>query len=57
VLLITEETAVAVARGNLPIPVAAIRYGVSEQMMQYRLNMTGAFRRAGRGQQRTFRPL
>jgi Zn-dependent peptidase ImmA (M78 family) len=48
VLLITEETAVAVARSNLPIAAAATRYGVSEQMMQYRLNMTGAYRRVRR---------
>ena len=45
VLLITEEAAVAVARGNLPVAVGAARYGVSEKMMQYRLNMTGAYRR------------
>jgi Zn-dependent peptidase ImmA (M78 family) len=48
VLLITEEAAVAVARGNLPVAMAASRYGVSEQMMQYRLNMTGAYRRVRR---------
>jgi Zn-dependent peptidase ImmA (M78 family) len=48
VLLITEEAAVAVARGNLSIAVAATRYEVSEQMMQFRLNMTGAYRRVRR---------
>jgi hypothetical protein len=48
VLLITEEAAVAVARRNLPIDVAASRYGVSEQMMRYRLNLTGAYRRVRR---------
>lgn len=48
VLLITDEAAVAVARRNIPINLAASRYGVSEQMMQYRLNMTGAVRRARR---------
>lgn len=49
VLLITEEAALAVARRNIPIEVAARRYGVSEKMMQYRLNLTGAYRRAARG--------
>jgi hypothetical protein len=39
VLLITEEAAVAVARGTIPIDLAASRYGVSEQMMRYRLNL------------------
>jgi hypothetical protein len=48
VLLITDEAAVAVARRNIPINLAASRYGVSEQMVQYRLNMTGAVRRARR---------
>ena len=48
VLLITEEAAVAVARGNLPVAMAASRYGVSEQMMQYRLNVTAAYRRVRR---------
>jgi hypothetical protein len=48
VLLITEEAAVAVARGNLPVAVAASRYGVSEQMLQYRLNVTAAYRRVRR---------
>jgi IrrE N-terminal-like domain len=48
VLLITEEAALAVARGNIPIDVAASRYGISEKMMQYRLNLTAAYRRAAR---------
>ena len=37
VLLITEEAAVAVAHGNLPIAVATTRYRVR------RLSMTGAY--------------
>ena len=45
VLLITEETAVAMARRSIPIAEAASRYGVSEQMMRYRLNITGAYKR------------
>jgi IrrE N-terminal-like domain len=49
VLLITEEAAVAVARGSIPVDVAASRYGVSEKMMRYRLNITGAYRRVRRG--------
>jgi IrrE N-terminal-like domain len=49
VLLVTEEAAIAVARRDIPIDLAASRYGVSEQMMRYRLNMTGAFRRVRRG--------
>ncbi|SRR6266487_4355637 len=47
-LLVSEEAAVAMARRKLPIDVAASRYGVSEQMMRYRLNLTGAYRRARR---------
>jgi Zn-dependent peptidase ImmA (M78 family) len=49
VLLITEEAAVAVARRNIPSAVAAGRYGVSEQMMRYRLNLPGACRRVPGG--------
>jgi IrrE N-terminal-like domain len=49
VLLITEEAAVAVARRNIPSAVAAGRYGVSEQMMRYRLNLPGAYRRVPGG--------
>lgn len=49
VLLITEEAAVAVACRNIPSAVAAGRYGVSEQMMRYRLNLPGAYRRVPGG--------
>jgi hypothetical protein len=48
VLLITEEAAITVARRNIPATAAASRYGVSEKMMRYRLNMTGAYKRVNR---------
>jgi Zn-dependent peptidase ImmA (M78 family) len=45
-LLVPEEAALFVARRKLAIDEAAKAYGVSEDMMTYRLNVTGAARRA-----------
>ncbi|MGH3766264.1 MAG: ImmA/IrrE family metallo-endopeptidase [Pseudonocardiaceae bacterium] len=42
VLLVPEDAAVAVARDWLPEADAALHFGVSEQMLNYRLNITGA---------------
>jgi Zn-dependent peptidase ImmA (M78 family) len=45
VLLITEQAALSIARRGLSMGEAAAIYGVSEQMVRYRLNMTAAQRR------------
>ncbi len=45
-LLVPRAAAVAVAFSGKPIDVAAIEYGVSTQMMAYRVNSTGARRQA-----------
>lgn len=45
-LLISEEAALAVVRRGLTVPEAASVYRVSEPMMRFRLNVTGARRRA-----------
>ncbi|WP_033258641.1 MULTISPECIES: ImmA/IrrE family metallo-endopeptidase [Kitasatospora] len=47
-LLVTEDAALAVARGRFSIPEAAVRLGVSERMVQYRVNITGAVARVAR---------
>ncbi|MGV3581657.1 MAG: ImmA/IrrE family metallo-endopeptidase [Methylophilus sp.] len=41
-LLISEEAALKLARENTPLRVAAKMYGVTEQMIRFRLNVTGA---------------
>lgn len=46
-LLITDAAAVQIVRSKTPFALAAQTYGVSAQMVQYRVNMTGARRRAG----------
>lgn len=45
-LLVPREAAVAVAMAGTTMSVAAIEYGVSTQMMTYRVNSTGARRQA-----------
>jgi Zn-dependent peptidase ImmA (M78 family) len=45
-LLISEEAAVEIAKLNLSIPEAAERYGVSKKMIDFRLRVTGARKRA-----------
>lgn len=52
-LLLTEDAALSIARAKTPLSVAAARYGISEQMVRFRLNMTGAYKRAERA--RNFR--
>lgn len=44
-LLIPEPVALNIARQKLNINAAAYQYGVSTQMVQYRLNVTGAYKR------------
>lgn len=43
-LLVPREAALAVARAGTPLAVAAEEYGVSMQMMTFRVNSTGARR-------------
>lgn len=45
-LLISEEAAINIARQNLTIDEAADLYGVSKQMVDFRLKVTGARKRA-----------
>jgi Zn-dependent peptidase ImmA (M78 family) len=45
-LLVPREAALAVAIAQTPVGVAAAQYGVSTQMMSYRINCTGASRQA-----------
>jgi Zn-dependent peptidase ImmA (M78 family) len=47
-LLISEEAALNIARRKLPLDQAATLYGVSQQMVRWRLGMTGANKRLAR---------
>lgn len=49
VLLIPEPVALAVARGRWTKVEAAVKFGASSQMLQFRLNVTGAVRRVEKG--------
>lgn len=53
-LLVTEDAALAIARGRFTIPEAAAHFRVSEQMIQYRLNITGAQTRVARARKAGF---
>jgi uncharacterized protein DUF955 len=44
-LLVPYEAAMAVARSNVPLDEAASRYGVSSDLMRWRINKTGVLRR------------
>ncbi|QFQ98084.1 ImmA/IrrE family metallo-endopeptidase [Streptomyces phaeolivaceus] len=55
VLLVPEDAALAIARGRFAKPEAAARFGVSEQMIQYRLNVTGAVSRVDRARRAGYR--
>ncbi len=44
-LLVTRQMALAIARGQIKEPIAARRLGVSQQMLRWRINMTGARKR------------
>jgi Zn-dependent peptidase ImmA (M78 family) len=52
-LLMTERAALMVARGYWTIPEAAERLGVSEAMVRFRLNTTGATTRVRRSAAKT----
>jgi Zn-dependent peptidase ImmA (M78 family) len=45
-LLVPHEAAVVVAMAGTPMGIAAVEYGVSMQMMTYRVNSTGAKKQA-----------
>jgi Zn-dependent peptidase ImmA (M78 family) len=47
-LLLTEDAALWIARNGISVPAAADRFGISDQMVNYRLNMTGARTRVSR---------
>jgi Zn-dependent peptidase ImmA (M78 family) len=44
-LLVSDEAALHIVRRGLLLADAAIAYGVSEQVMRFRLNVTGAYKR------------
>lgn len=54
-LLVSEQAALHIARRKMPINLAASEYQVSEQMMQYRLNVTGAYARVSRAARKSRR--
>lgn len=47
-LLLTEDAALWIVRHDISITAAAERFGISEQMVTYRLNVTGARTRVAR---------
>ncbi len=47
-LLVSEEAALYIARNKIPVTDAAIHYGVSEQVIKWRLSITGAYTRVSR---------
>jgi Zn-dependent peptidase ImmA (M78 family) len=47
-LLVTEDAALWIVRAGMPLPEAALRFGVSTKMVQFRLNVTGAGKRVAR---------
>jgi Zn-dependent peptidase ImmA (M78 family) len=49
-LLVSERAALAIARGQWAPAEAALRFGVSTAMINYRLNATGARKRVSRSQ-------
>jgi hypothetical protein len=52
-LLVSYEAALALARAGTDTVLGATRYGVSTEMVTYRLNVTGALLRAARARART----
>ena len=47
-LLVSEEAALRIARGKIPIDAVAAEFGVSAALLRMRLNVTGAQKRAAR---------
>jgi len=54
-LLLTEDAALVVARGRFTMAEAAARFRVSSEMIQYRLNITGAVKRVERARAAGYR--
>lgn len=52
VLLVTDEAALHVVRRSIPLSLAARTYGISQRLMQWRINATGAHARVARERQR-----
>ena len=44
-LLVPEEAAFQIVLGGWSLPEAAAKYGVTQKMVQFRINVTGARRR------------
>jgi Zn-dependent peptidase ImmA (M78 family) len=53
-LLVPEDAALAIARGQFTRSGAASHFGVSEKMIQYRINITGAVARVERARRTGF---
>ncbi len=47
-LLVPEEAALSVIRRGWSLAVASAHYGVTQSMMKFRINVTGAIKRVGR---------
>jgi Zn-dependent peptidase ImmA (M78 family) len=47
-LLVTEEAALSIVRQATPLATAAANFGVSEAMVRFRVNVTGAHKRVAR---------
>lgn len=47
-LLVSEEAALGIARRKLTLDTASAEYAVSRDLMQFRLNVVGAYRRVAR---------
>lgn len=52
VLLVTDDSCLSCCRDGVSVAEAAMRLGVSKQLMQWRLNMSGAPRRVARARAR-----
>lgn len=52
VLQVTDEFCLACCRDGVEVPEAALRMGVSQQLMRWRINMSGAQRRVERARTR-----
>jgi Zn-dependent peptidase ImmA (M78 family) len=56
-LLITEAAALRIVRDGVPYPLAAQQLGVSDDMVRYRVNVTGAQKRVQRARRTSSRRL
>jgi Zn-dependent peptidase ImmA (M78 family) len=55
VLLVTEDATLSIVRRGMTVPAAAAEFGVSTQMLQWRINATGARTRVERARARRTR--